>query len=147
MTDLFTSFELSASGLAAQRVRMNAVSSNLANANTTRTAEGGPYKRIDPIFAAESMPQAFGSLLDVALGREMQAVRVVGIARDQRPPRVVHDPKHPDADSRGYVSLPNVNVVEEMVNMITASRSYEANLLAMQTAKGMAQKALTLIGK
>jgi flagellar basal-body rod protein FlgC len=147
MIDFFSSLDLSASGLSAQRVRLNAVSSNLANANTTRAEGGGPYRRMDPIFATETLPQRFASLLDTALGREMQGVRVVGIARDSRPPRIVHDPKHPDADARGYVSLPNVNMVEEMVNMITASRSYEANLLALQTVKGMAQKTLSILGK
>jgi flagellar basal-body rod protein FlgC len=147
MIDFFAALDLSASGLAAQRARINAVSSNLANAQTTRGSGGGPYRRLDPIFAAETLPRPFASLLDTALGREMQGVRVLGIARDSRPPRMVHDPKHPDADAQGYVALPNVNMVEEMVNMITASRSYEANLLALQTAKGMAQKTLTILGR
>jgi flagellar basal-body rod protein FlgC len=145
--DFFAALDIAASGLTAQRVRMNTVSSNLANAQTTRSAEGGPYRRLDPIFAARALPVGFGAALKVALGREMQAVEVQGIARDPRPPRLVYDPKHPDADPRGYVQLPNVNVVEEMVNMMTASRTYEANLLAVQTLKGMAQRALSILGR
>jgi flagellar basal-body rod protein FlgC len=145
--DFFAALDLSASGLIAQRVRMNTVSSNLANAHTTRSAEGGPYRRIDPLFSAEPLSRGFGGLLATALGREAQAVRVLGIVRDPRPPRVVYDPKHPDADPRGYVRLPNVNVVEEMVNMLTATRSYEANLLALQGARSMAQRALSILGR
>lgn len=143
--NLFSAFDLSASGLVAQRIRMNTTASNLANAQTTRGPDGGPYRRMDPLFRAETMEGS--SSFDAALGRELQSVRVATVVRDQRPPRVVYDPKHPDADKGGYVKLPNVSVVEEMVNMMSASRAYEANLMALQTARGMAQKALNLLAK
>jgi len=143
----FNAFDLSASGLVAQRIRMNTVSSNLANANTTRGADGGPYRRLDPLFATQSLPGSETASFDAALGRELQAVKVQAVVRDQSAPRLVYDPKHPDADAKGYVNMPNVSVVEEMANMMTASRSYEANLLALQTARGMANKALNLLGR
>ena len=143
----FNAFDLSASGLVAQRIRMNTVSSNLANASTTRGPDGGPYRRIDPLFATAPLPGASTASFDAALGRELQAVQVRAVVRDLSAPRLVYDPKHPDADPKGYVKMPNVSVVEEMANMMTASRSYEANLLALQTARGMAQKALNLLGR
>lgn len=145
--NLFASFDLSASGLVAQRIRMNTVASNLANAQTTRGPDGGPYRRLDPLFHTATLVGSETASFDAALGRELQTVRVAGVVRDDRPPRIVFDPKHPDADPRGYVRLPNVSAVEEMANMMTASRSYEANLMALQTARSMAQKALNLLSK
>lgn len=133
---LFRSFDISASGLTAQRLRMDTIANNLANANTTRTERGGPYRREMPMFAAR---EAAGSD-----GDEMAGVRVLGIAEDTDPPRLVYDPGHPDANTDGYVQMPNVNVVTEMVDMISASRAYEANVTALNAAKAMAMKALEI---
>lgn len=126
-------FEILASGLSAQRTRLNAVSSNLANSETTRTAAGGPYQRLLPIF--EELP---------ATGNEPSGVRVAGIQKDPTPGPTIYDPGHPDAGADGYVKMPNVNVVEEMVDMMTASRSFEANVQAFQTLRDMVQQSLNL---
>lgn len=141
--DLFTAMEVSASGLSAERVRMNALASNLANARTTRTAEGGPYKRLDPVFQAVPLETAQG----VGPGPQRTGaylVQVPTIRQDQGAPQMMYDPQHPDADERGFVALPNVNVVEEMVNLITASRSYEAGVTVMQSLKSMSQAAINI---
>ena len=140
--DFFTSMDISASALSAERTRMNMISSNLANVNSTRSAEGGPYKRKDAVFTATPAPGSFGA----ALGQASAArrVEVTQIKEDQNPPRLQYEPTHPDADAAGYVAYPNVNVVEEMADMISASRSYEANVTAAQAAKAMALKTLDL---
>jgi flagellar basal-body rod protein FlgC len=140
--DFFSSMDISASALSAERTRMNLISSNLANVNSTRTAEGGPYKRKDAVFSATPAPGSFGA----ALGQASAArrVEVSRINEDQNPPRLQYEPNHPDADPAGYVAYPNVNVVEEMADMISASRSYEANVTAAQAAKSMALKTLDL---
>jgi flagellar basal-body rod protein FlgC len=142
--DFFSSMRVSASGLAAQEARMNTISSNMANSETTRTEEGGPYKRQDPIFAAETDRESFGEILENKLGENVQGVRVVEVHHDERPPRLVYNPSHPDANADGYVAMPNVNPAEEMANMISAHRSYEANVTAINSAKAMAQKALEI---
>ena len=142
--DFFSSMRLSASGLEAQTKRMNTVSSNIANAETTRTAEGGPYRRKDPVFAAETDRESFGEILANELDENVQGVSVHEIHEDTRPPRMVYNPGHPDANPEGYVAMPNVNTVEEMANMISAQRSYESNVTAMNAAKAMAQKALEI---
>jgi len=141
--DFFTSMDISGSALSAERTRMNLISSNLANVNSTRTAEGGPYKRKDAVFAASPVPGSFGA----ALGKASAAnqVAVTQVVEDQRPPRMQYEPGHPDADAQGYVAYPNVNVVEEMADMVTASRSYEANITAANAAKSMAMKTLELV--
>ena len=144
--NLFTAMEVSASGLSAERIRMNALASNLANARTTRTAEGGPYKRLDPVFQAVPVANRFQELANDPTARAASVVEVRGVQQDQSPPQMVYDPAHPDADANGYVSLPNVNVVQEMVNMITASRAYEAGVTVMATIKGMARSALSIGG-
>lgn len=142
--DLFTAMQTSSSALAAERTRMNLVSSNLANANTTRTPEGGPYKRKDAVFTATPITQGgFGASLDRASGM-VQQVEVTKIVEDKNPPRLVYDPTHPDANAQGYVAMPNVNVVEEMADMINATRAYEANVTAAQAAKNMALKTLEI---
>ena len=138
--DFFSSMDISASALAAERTRMNLISSNLANANSTKTAEGGPYKRKDAVFAA-TPAASFGSMLNKADARRVEITQII---EDQRPPRLQYDPSHPQADASGYVAYPNINVVEEMADMITASRSYEANVTAAQAAKSMALKTLEL---
>lgn len=141
MLGVFSALEVSASGLSAQRVRMNTISSNLANANTTRTAEGTPYRRIDPLFEAVSLDQTQGM---PSMQRGVSLVRVPRLVEDQRPGQLVYNPGHPDADEAGYVTLPNVNAVEEMVNMITASRAYEAGVTSIQTIKQMARSAIDI---
>ena len=140
----FKSMNISSSGLAAQRLRMNVLSTNLANANTTRTPEGGPYKRRDVVFSAIPTGNEFEDFLDESYGTQLQEVKVVDVHKDKAPPRRVHDPGHPDADKDGYVDLPNIQVMTEMVNMITATRAYEANTTAMNAAKQMAMKALEI---
>ncbi len=143
----------------AQRVRQNAISSNLANAETTRTAEGGPYRRQFVVFGAQSDSKDTRILnKEVALqGRATQkthlpippsnfprderffgkGVEVMELRSDSRPPRLVHDPAHPDADEKGYVAMPNINVIEEMTDMISATRAYEANVTAFNSIKSM----------
>jgi flagellar basal-body rod protein FlgC len=138
--DVFTGMDVLSSGLSAERTRMNVTASNLANLNTTRTAAGGPYTRLDPVFATTNMQRPFRDVLDA----QIHGVQVKALEPDPTPPRVVYDPGHPDADGEGYVQLPNINMVEEMVNMITASRSYEAGVTSMQSFKTMAQRALTI---
>jgi flagellar basal-body rod protein FlgC len=135
--------EVSSSALTAERTRMNLISSNLANANATRTPEGGPYKRKDAVFAAQPV-ESFGQALSRAASQGPQRVAVTQITEDPNPPRLQYDPTHPDADAKGYVALPNINVVEEMADMIAATRTYEANVTAIQSAKSMALKTLEL---
>lgn len=142
--DFFSSLHVSSSALSAERTRMNLISSNLANANTTRTPEGGPYKRKDAVFAATPVETPFTRALDGASARELRKVEVSEIVEDQNPPRLQYDPSHPDANPQGYVAMPNVNVVEEMADMIAATRSYEANVTAVQAAKSMAMKTLEI---
>jgi len=144
--DFFSSMNISSSALTAERTRMNLISSNLANASATRTPEGGPYKRKDAVFSATPLESRFGRALDSAAGQQTRQVEVTEIVEDQNPPRMQYDPSHPDANAQGYVAMPNVNVVEEMADMISASRSYEANVTAVQAAKSMALKTLE-IGK
>ena len=140
--DFLTSMKISASGLAANRKRMNAISSNIANAQTTRTAEGGPYRPKEVVFGSEPARKSFSEVLDGQLGGE--SVHVTEVINVNRPPIPKYEPNHPDADPNGYVYYPNVNVMTEMANMISASRSYEANINAFNTSKAMAQKALEL---
>ena len=142
--DFFSSMNVSSSALTAERTRMNLISSNLANANATRTPEGGPYKRKDAVFAATPVESRFTKALDNATGREVRQVEVMQIIEDQNQPRMQFDPGHPDANPQGYVAMPNVNVVEEMADMINATRTYEANVTAVQAAKSMALKTLEI---
>jgi flagellar basal-body rod protein FlgC len=144
--DFFDALKTSATGLSAQRLRMNLISGNLANANTTRTAEGGPYRRKEAVFAAAPAAASFSEMLDSRRRQLLPHVKVVDVFSDDSAPIRKFDPNHPDADELGYVSLPNVNVMEEMVNLISATRSYEANVAAVKAAKEMALKALE-IGK
>jgi flagellar basal-body rod protein FlgC len=125
---------------------MNTLASNLANARTTRTPGGGPYKRLDPVFQAVPLEEKLRELgvTTTQTKSGVYAVQVPTIKQDNGQPQMMYDPQHPDADARGFVALPNVNVVEEMVNLITASRSYEAGVTVMQTLKGMAQSALNI---
>jgi flagellar basal-body rod protein FlgC len=141
MVGVFSALEVAASGLSAERTRMNTIASNLANARTTRTAEGGPYKRLDPVFQAVPLER---SGVTNPLGAAVSMVKVGQIQKDPRDPMMVYEPGHPDADSNGYVRYPNVNVVEEMVNMMTASRAYEAGITSIESVKAMARSALAI---
>ena len=144
---MFGAIDAAASGLTAERLRMDVISNNLANVNTTRTPEGGAYKRKMVVFeprAQEGM--AFAKALSNEIEQTGDGVRVVEITADNTQGSMVYDPNHPDANQEGYVEMPNVNVVNEVVDMITASRAYEANVTAVNTAKSMAMKALD-IGK
>lgn len=142
--DFFSSMRVSASGLEAQTRRMNTISSNLANTETTATAEGGPYRRQDAVITAETDRESFGEILQNEMDEHIQGARVTEIHRDTSPPRMVYNPQHPHANAEGYVAMPNVNSAAEMANMISAQRSYEANVTAMNAAKQMAQKALEI---
>ncbi len=142
--DFFSSMDVSSSALSAGRTRMNLISSNLANANATRTPEGGPYKRKDAVFSATPVESQFNRALDAATAQQVRKVEVTEIVEDQNPPRLQYDPGHPDANPQGYVAMPNVNVVEEMADMIGATRAYEANVTAVQAAKSMALKTLEI---
>ncbi|NLG19506.1 MAG: flagellar basal body rod protein FlgC [Fibrobacter sp.] len=166
LAGIFSGFEISASGMRAQRIRQNAISSNLANMETTRTDKGGPYRRQFVVFTADSdrsdvrllnrEPSLSGTVtnidhLPVPSGRFTKderffgnGVNVAEIREDSRPPRMVYDPAHPDADENGYVAMPNINVVEEMTDMIAATRAYEANVTAFNALKGMYSQALQL---
>ena len=148
--DFFDALHISSTGLSAQRLRMNLISANLANINTTRTKAGGPYRRKDPVFAAlapsrsQSHEASFREMLGNRQKEHLKEVAVVGIVEDSRPPIKKYDPMHPDADGNGYVAMPNINLMEEMVNMISATRSYEASVTAIKSAKDMALKALEI---
>lgn len=144
--NLLDALQTSSSGLSAQRIRMNLISSNLANVSTTRTAEGGPYKRKEPVFESVQKEMDFYDHLSQKLNNAVTEVKVVDVIEDMRAPLTKFEPQHPDADEKGYVSMPNINVMEEMVNMMMASRSYEANIAAINATKTMALKALE-IGK
>ncbi len=157
------SFDISGYGLSAQRVRVNTISSNIANAHTTRTDEGGPYRRKEVIFKAQN----FDTLLNSALSettsstgyndplREgdfnsvvnpaIMSVIVDKIVQDDSQPKMKYDPSHPDADASGYVAYPNINPVVEMADLVEATRSYQANVAAFESAKNMANSALTLL--
>lgn len=140
----FKSMNVSSSALSAQRIRMNVLSSNLANAQTTQTDEGGPYKRRDVVFSAVPTGTKFEDLLDEDYGAELTKVKVVDIHKDTKEPRAVFDPSHPDADENGIVKMPNIQVITEMVNMIAATRAFEANATAINDSKQMAIKALEI---
>jgi flagellar basal-body rod protein FlgC len=142
--DFMSALDVSASGMKAQRTYMNVISMNLANVKTTRTPEGGAYKRKSVAFAAAPVFNPFDKEMENAENRELKGVVVRGIVNDKRPMKMVHEPGHPDANKDGYVAYPDINVVEEMANMITTMRSYEANVQAIQDTKAMFNKALQI---
>lgn len=142
--DFMTGLRISGSGMTAQRQRMNTISSNIANINTTQTPEGGPYRRKDVVL--ESVPEAktFGEVLLSQPQRDMQRVQVTDVVVDRKAPLMKFEPNHPDANEEGYVAYPNINLMEEMANMIQATRAYEANVSAMNATKDMALTALEI---
>ncbi len=141
----FNSFNVSATGLTAERLRMDVISKNIANTNTTRTSAGTPYRRQIPIFK-ELESASFKDVFDQAMGDKSagQGVEVVAIKEDMSDFKREYNPSHPDADEDGYVLLPNVDVVTEMINLISASRAYEANVTVINGTKSMAMKALSI---
>ncbi len=163
MGNFLSSFDISGYGLSAQRVRVNIISSNIANAQTTRTDEGGPYRRKEVVFKAIDFNDAYNK----ALGNEtnsasyqdplnegdfgkivnpaIMSVIVDKISRDDREPKMKFEPNHPDADANGYVAYPNINPVIEMADLVEATRSYQANVAAFQSAKDMANNAISLL--
>ena len=149
--DFLTALHVSASGLSAQRTRVNLATSNLANAESTRGPDGQPYKRLDPVFEAVALhPAMAGAGLEVpampgrASANDAIGVRVTEVKADETPGRRVYNPDHPDADATGYVTLPNVNPIHEVVNLMSASRGYDANATALETLKTMAQRAIDI---
>ena len=139
--DFLTALRISGSGLSVERTRVNLASSNLANAETTRTAAGGPYKRLDPVIAAVPFAPELGKAGEVSPSVTPQ---VSSIVADQGVGKKVYSPGHPDADPEGFVTFPNVNPVYEVVNLMSASRTYEANATAIETLKTMAQRGLDI---
>jgi flagellar basal-body rod protein FlgC len=147
---MYSSIEVSASGLSAERLAMDVIANNLANVNTTRTPEGGAFKRQLVIFAQKQETDPNASMNPMAganndPGKSTDGVQAVGIMSDPGPDRMVYDPTHPDADANGYVHMPNIDTVKEMVDMIAASRAYQANVTAIQEARSMGSAALGLL--
>jgi flagellar basal-body rod protein FlgC len=140
--DILSSFKVSSSAMRAQSQRLDTISSNLANIETTSTPEGGPYKKKSVYF--QSAPVSFQEQLDGNLRNATQGVKVTRIIEDKSAPRKVYNPSHPDANTDGYVEMPNINVMEEMVDMMSATRSYQANATVVKSAKRMALKALEI---
>jgi flagellar basal-body rod protein FlgC len=146
--DMMDGLAVSVSGLDAQRRRLNVIASNLANAQSTHTPGGGPYKRRDVVFrsapVSSDFQQTFRRVADGPTARALEGVSVARVIEDSKPGQLIYDPHHPDADAKGFVRLPNVNVMEEMVNMIGASRAYEANVQAINATRAMWNKALEI---
>ncbi|MDD5203126.1 MAG: flagellar basal body rod protein FlgC [Sulfurimonas sp.] len=163
MSNFLNSFDISGYGLSAQRVRVNTISSNIANAQTTRTEEGGPYRRQEVVFKAidfnEYYNKALGDMSESAkyedplsegsygkkVNPAIMSVLVEKISRDDREPKLKFEPNHPDADANGYVAYPNINPVIEMADLVEATRSYQANVAAFESAKDMANSAISLL--
>jgi len=163
MSNFLNSFDISGYGLSAQRVRVNTISSNIANAQTTRTEEGGPYRRKEVVFKAinfnDSFNKALGKMTQGAKHQDPFSEGILGetanpaimsvivdkISRDDKEPNMKFEPNHPDADANGYVAYPNINPVVEMADLVEATRSYQANVAAFQSAKDMANSAISLL--
>ena len=142
--DLLKSMKISASGLRANLKRTEAINSNIANAQTTRTAEGGPYRPKKVVFGSEPARESFGEILEGEIDAQAQTVHATEVINSDKPPVLKYEPNHPDANDQGYVAYPDINAMVEMADLLTAQRAYEANLKSMQITKGMAQKALEL---
>lgn len=141
--DILTAMKISASALKAERTRLNISAMNLANVNTTRTIEGGPYKAKSVVFGAKPFEKDFSKHLNLE-NSKLRKVEVVDIVEDKAPFKEVYDPSHPDADENGIVKMPNVNVVEQMTDIMSARRAYEANVTALDAVKSMALKAMDI---
>ena len=134
--------QIGATALKANRIRLNTISSNMANVETTSTPEGGPYKKKSVYF--QTAPVSFKEHLDSNLKTALQGVKVTEIVEDKKPPKLVYNPDHPDADDNGYVAMPNISILEEMVDMMSTTRSYDANTTVIKSAKRMALKSLEI---
>ncbi|MBX7148452.1 flagellar basal body rod protein FlgC [bacterium] len=142
---LMAAFNLSAGGLAVQKARIDVTAENLANINSTRTPDGGPYRKKEVIVS--SVPTSFDASLQTFLKKDdVQAAEVTGYQRSDEAPRIVHDPSHPDADANGNVAYPSINSIEEMIDMMTASKAYEANITVYNAAKSMVMRTLEIGG-
>ncbi len=145
--DFLTGLKISSSGMAANKKRMGAISSNIANQQTTRTAEGGPYRRKEVVFGAEPARDSFSDALEGEMDENAQTVQATEVISTDRPPVLKYEPNNPEANEQGYVAYPDINMMEEMANMIATSRAYEANLAAFNTTKSMAVKGLEIGNK
>jgi flagellar basal-body rod protein FlgC len=144
--NLFTMLNVSESALTAERERAEVVASNMANAETTRTAKGGPYQRQQVVFGSTpAEPPSFRERLAALDNQAVQGVKVVDVVSDPAPPLRRYDPSHPDADSEGYVAYPSINPVEEMVDLMGAARAYQLNVSALQSTKQMIQQSLQIL--
>ncbi len=141
---LFAVLSIGASGMAAERVRAEALTENLANAETTRTPQGGPYRRKDVVFEAAPVSSPFTSIFEAQM-QSVGGVQVAGVVTDTRPPEMRFLPGHPDADAEGYVAFPRVNAAEDMVDLMGAARNYGANVAAIGAVKDMIQKSIDLM--
>mgnify|MGYP000990058778 CR=1 FL=1 len=139
---VFDTMQISASGLTAERLRMDTIASNIANINTTRTEQGGPYRRKIAVFQENLETER--SRESGKIGSVSRGIKAVGVVEDESPLQSVYDPTHPDADANGYVSMPNVNILNEMVDLIASTRAYEANVTAVNATKGMMARALEI---
>jgi flagellar basal-body rod protein FlgC len=139
---LFSSLQVSASGMAAQRTRAEMLVENMANSETTRTPEGGPYRRKDVVFTSDVEASPFSAVFQNELS---QGVRVADVTTDDRPPELRYIPGHPDADANGYVAFPHMNPAEEMVDLLSATRSYQGNIAAMGAVKDMINRSIDLM--
>lgn len=144
MLSMFKVLEISATGLSAERLRMDIISNNIANANATSTVDGTPYKRKSVLLRSKDM-QEFGINLNNSI--KLLGVEVTGIVEDNSPPVLKFDPDNPYANEEGFIELPNVNILNEMVDMISATRSYEANITAIESTKQMITKTISLVNK
>lgn len=139
---VFNSMQINASGLTLERLKMDTISTNIANVNTTRTEEGGPYRRKEVLFEESLVKET--SKLTGKLGRKSVGVKVSGIGEDDENFKLTYDPSHPDADENGYVLMPNVNMVDEMISLLNTQRTYEANVTALSSSKSILKKALEI---
>ncbi len=142
--DLLKSMRISASGLKANLKKTEAINSNIANAQTTRTAEGGPYRRKEVVFGSEPARDDFADVLEGEIDAQAQTVHATEVIASNEPPVMKFDPNHPDANEKGFVAMPAVNVMKEMADLVSAQRAYEANITTLNTTKSMAMKALEI---
>ncbi|MGL1864071.1 MAG: flagellar basal body rod protein FlgC [Pseudodesulfovibrio sp.] len=142
--DFMTALDIGASGMTAQRANLNVISMNMANIRTTKTLEGGPYQRKSVSFESTPIYSPFDAAMDQQKNRELHGVKVLGVTADERPFKQVYEPHHPDANDQGYVFYPDINVVEEMTNMMNATRGYESNVQTVVAVKQMFAKALRI---
>jgi flagellar basal-body rod protein FlgC len=142
---LFSALSVSASGMSAERTRAALLAENLANAETTRTPEGGPYRRKDAVFQSDAVSSPFASVFQTAVGTEGTGVTVSEIVQDTREPERRYQPGHPDADKDGYVAFPRVNPAEDMVDLMTSARGFQANVAAISAVKDMISRSIDLL--